>query len=123
MALVPRPHGLPGLHGQWGNGEPLWKLVPKRDGEGRACADFMMMAPGLKGRTRQQMDVVARVIHGVLARFGDGVAFADFNLDLRLLWVSLQCRPGLMTLVVGALRVHVPELKLVGHQPYQGGRT
>ncbi|MCP5278219.1 MAG: hypothetical protein H6935_07650 [Thiobacillus sp.] len=121
MALVPRSPSLPGDAGQWGRGEPLWKIVPKRDGAGRAYADFMMMAPGLKGRSSQEMAVVARVIHGVLARFGEGVAFADFNVNLRVLWVSLQCRPGLMFRVVGALRVHVPELKLVAHHPNQGG--
>jgi hypothetical protein len=102
------------------NGEPLWKVVPKRDDEGRAYADFMMMAPGLKGRSSRELAIVARVIQGVLARFGEEVAFADFNVNLRVLWVSLQCRPGLMFRVVGALRVHVPELKLVAHHPNQG---
>jgi len=80
----------------------------------------MMLAPALKGRSEREMAVILRVIRGVLARFGDGVAFADFNMNLRVLWVSLQCRPGLMFQVVGALRVHVPELKLVAHHPNQG---
>ena len=47
MALVPQSPSLPGDIGQWVRGEPLWKVVPKRDGAGRAYADFMMMAPGL----------------------------------------------------------------------------
>jgi hypothetical protein len=123
VALVFPSRNPPAEAWQWGDAEPLWKRVPKRDETGRAYTDFMMMAPGLKGRSRLEMDVVARVIHGVLARFGDGVAFADFNMELRLLWVSLQCRPGLMSLVVGALRLRVPELKLVGHHPNQGAGT
>ncbi len=121
MALVPRSPSQPGDPGRWGGGEPLWKVVPKRDGAGQAYADFMMMAPGLKGRSGRELVVVARVIRGVLARFGDDVAFADFNVNLRVLWVSLPCRPGLMFRVVGALRAHVPELKLVAHHPNQGG--
>jgi hypothetical protein len=98
----------------------LWKVVPKRDLSGQAYSDFMMMAPGLRGRSSHEMAVVVRVIHGVLSRFGEGVAFADFNVNIRVLWVSLQCRPGLMAQVVGALRAHVPELKLVAHHPNQG---
>lgn len=120
MDLVPHfPHA-PAAPASWESGVPLWRVVPKRDGEGRAYTDFMMLAPGLKGRSEQEMAVILRVIHGVLSRFGDGVAFADFNMNLRLLWVSLPCRPGLMFRVVGALRVHVPELKLVAHHPHQG---
>ncbi len=104
----------------WVGGEPLWKMVPKRDARGQAYADFMMLAPGLKGRSQREMGVILQVIRGILARFGDAVAFADFNMDIRVLWVSLECRPGLMFRVVAALRVHVPELKLVAHYPRQG---
>jgi hypothetical protein len=106
--------------GQWGRGEPLWKLVPKRDAEGRAFTDFMMLAPALKRRSSEEITCVIRVIQGVLERFDDGVAFADFNMDLMLLWVSLVQRPRLMTQVVAALRLHVPELKLIAHQPPHG---
>ncbi len=121
MAVIPRPSGLPRSAGQWGQGEPLWKLVPKRDSSGKAYSDFMMLAPGLKGCSNLELARVAQVIQGVLARFGDGVAFADFNVKLRVLWVSLQCEPGLMLQVVCALRLQVPELKLVAHHPAQGG--
>lgn len=79
-----------------------------------------MLAPGLKGRSQREMGVILQVIRGILGRFGDAVAFADFNMDIRVLWVSLECRPGLMFRVVAALRVHVPELKLVAHYPKQG---
>jgi hypothetical protein len=120
MDLVPHPEGLPGLASRWREGVPLWKLVPKRNEAGQAYSDFMMMAPGLKHRSKEDMSVILRVIQGVLVRFGDDVAFADFNMDIRVLWVSLQSRPGLMARVVAALRVHVPELKLVAHHPYSG---
>ena len=120
MHLTRRSPTLPDDPGQWDRGEPLWKLVPKRDAAGRAYADFMMLAPALKRRSRDEIGCVIRVIQGVLARFGDAIAFADFNASLMVLWVSVQSRPHLMTEVVGALRLHVPELKLVAHHPYCG---
>lgn len=123
MAIVSHSSRLPGDPGQWRNGEPLWKVVPKRDEQGKAYSDFMMLAPALKSRTDQEMSVVLKVIHGVLSRFGEDVAFADFNVKLRVLWVSLRCRQGLMSQVVSALRTHVPELKLVGHHPNQGSSS
>ena len=123
MALVPRPACLPGSAGQWGEGVPLMKLVPKRDGQGRLYADFMMMAPGFKRRSPAEVGASLMVIHGVVARFGDSVAFADFNMKIRVLWVSLESKPGLMARVVAALREQVPELKLIAHHANQGSET
>jgi hypothetical protein len=60
---------------------------------------------------------LTRVIQGVLTRFENWVVFADFNLKLNVLWVSLKYRPGIMTEIVVALRTAAPELKLVAHNP------
>lgn len=57
------------------------------------------------------------LVRGVLERFGDDIVFADFNLDINVLWVSLRCQPGLMTQVVCLLRAKVPVLRLVSHSP------
>jgi hypothetical protein len=119
MRLTARAQDLPGGLVQWEQSEPLWKRVPKRDAQGRAFTDFMMHAPALKRRSSEEIGNAIRVIQGVLARFGDGIAFADFNVNLMVLWVSLVHRPRLMTQVVSALRLHVPELKLIAHQPLQ----
>jgi hypothetical protein len=43
--------------------------------------------------------------------------FADFNLKLNLLWVSLKYRPGIMSEIVSALRAQAPILKLIAHNP------
>lgn len=123
MSLVPHPDSLPGTAGQWGEGVPLRKLVPMRDGHGRLYADFMMMAPGFKRLSPAEVGASLMVIQGVLARFGDSVAFADFNMKIRVLWVSLESRPGLMAQVVAALRSQVPELKLIAHHANQGSET
>jgi hypothetical protein len=120
VKLATRAASLPGPPGQWEQGEPLWKLAPKRDAEGRAYVDFMMLAPGLKKRPAHEIECLARVIRSVLARFEDRVVFADFNLKLSVLWVSLSYRPGAMAEIVAALRARAPELKLVAHHPEQG---
>jgi hypothetical protein len=116
-----RAQSLPGDPGQWTRGEPLWKLAPKRDSEGHPYIDFMMLAPGLKQRRADDVACLTRVIQGVLARFENWVVFADFNLKLNVLWVSLKYRPGIMAEIVAALRAAAPELKLVAHNPDQRG--
>lgn len=121
MNLATRASALPGEPGQWGRGEPLWKLAPKRDADGKPYVDFMMLAPGLKKRPAHEIECVTRVIQGVLARFEEWVVFADFNLRLNVLWVSLKYRPGLMVEIVAALRAQAPEFKLVAHNPEQRG--
>jgi hypothetical protein len=49
------------------------------------------------------------------------VVFADLNLKLNVLWVSLKYRPGIMSEIVAALRAQAPEFKLVAHNPEQRG--
>jgi hypothetical protein len=121
VKLVLRAPSLPGDPGPWTRGEPLWKLAPKRDSEGHPYIDFMMLAPGLKKRPAHEIESLTRIIQGVLARFEHWVVFADFNLKLNLLWVSLKYRPGIMTEIVAALRAKAPMLKLVAHNPDQRG--
>ncbi len=121
MKLARRAQSLPAAAEQWARGEPLWKLAPKRDSEGRPYVDFMMLAPGLKNRPHHEIECLYRVIQSVLVRFENWVVFADFNLKLNVLWVSLKYRPGIMTEIVTALRTQAPMLKLVAHNPDQRG--
>ena len=117
MKLVLRAESQLACSGRWTRGEPLWKLAPKRDSEGRPYVDFMMLAPGIKKRPAHEIECLTRIIQGVLTQFENWVVFADFNLKLNLLWVSLKYRPGIMTEIVAALRAQAPMLKLVGHNP------
>ncbi len=121
MRIIARPQDLPGDPGLWGQGEPLWKLAPKRDQEGHSYTDFMMLAPALKKRSAHEVECVVQVVQGVLAHFEEWVVFADFNLKLNVLWVSLKYRPGIISEIVAALRAKAPELKLVAHNPECGG--
>jgi hypothetical protein len=121
VQLAARAESLPSDTGQWTRGEPLWKLAPKRDSEGRPYIDFMMLAPGMKKRPAHEIVCFTRILQGVLARFENWVVFADYNLKLNVLWVSLKYRPGIMVDIVAALRAQAPELKLVAHNPDQRG--
>ncbi|MCU0842646.1 MAG: hypothetical protein MUC79_13140 [Thiobacillaceae bacterium] len=117
MKLTARPgQGLSGAP-DWRAGEPLWKVVPKRDATGKPYTDFMMLAPGLNRRPASERDSVLVLVRGALEYFGDDVVFADFNLSMNILWVSLRHRHGLMSEVIYLLRARVPMLRLVGHHP------
>ncbi|MDA8127520.1 MAG: hypothetical protein M0Z73_02305 [Betaproteobacteria bacterium] len=100
-------------------GLPLWQVAPTRDGAGRRLTDFMMLIPRLRNRPDAEIERASRDIQAVLALHQD-VVFADLNLKLNLLWVSLRPRPGAISELVAAIRLRVPEAVLVAH-PAQSG--
>jgi len=120
VKLAARAQSLPGDAGHWVRGGPLWQRVPKRDADGHPYNDFMMFAPRLNQRPAHEQESVMLLVRGVLARYADRVVFAELNLKINVLWVSLENRPGLMSEVVAALRDQVPEFHLVGHNPHAG---
>ena len=93
---------------------PLWQLAPTRDSAGERLTDFMMLIPRLRARAPLEIERASRDIQAVLALHHD-VVFADLNLRLNLLWVSLRPRPGAISELVAAIRLRVPEAVLVGH--------
>lgn len=104
--LMIAPASMPGL--------PLWQLVPTRDSAGRRLTDFMMLIPRLRSRPLADIERASREIQSVLALHQD-VVFADLNLKLNLLWVSLRPRPGAISELAAAIRLRVPEAVLVAH--------
>lgn len=120
MRLTPRHQNLPGDPGTWGQGGPLWQRVPGRNAEGRPYNDFMMFAPGLNRRSAAEQEAVVILVRGVLKQYEGQVVFAELNLKINVLWVSMQNRAGLMAELVAALRRKVPEFHLVGHNPQIG---
>ena len=120
VAIATSTGNLPGGSGQWGQGGPLWQRVPKRDAAGRPYFDFMMFAPRLNRRPRHELDSVVLLLRGVLAAYADRIVFAELNLKINILWVTLENRPGLMSELVAALRIKAPEFHLVGHNPHAG---
>lgn len=95
-------------------GLPLWQIAPTRDSSGRLLTDFMMLIPRLRNRPEAEIERASRDIQAVLALHQD-VVFADLNLKLNLLWVSLRPRPGVISELAAAIRLRVPEAVLVAH--------
>jgi hypothetical protein len=95
--------------------EPLWKRAPVRDAEGRALSDLMVLIPGLREQPQLLIDRAIQNIHLVLTRFNHVVVFAEFNLKLNLLWVSLKPINGIRLEIAGAIQELVPEARLVSH--------
>ena len=99
----------------WQAAAPLCERVPTRDSDGRLLADFMMLIPSLRhGSCAAIADVLARLSH-VLSECHD-VVFADFNLKLNLLWLSVRARPGVTREVAMRVRARVPEALVVGQR-------
>jgi hypothetical protein len=95
--------------------EPLRKRAPSHDRDGRALSDFMVLIPGLKNKPRSLINRTVNDIHLALGHFDHAVVFAEVNLKLNLLWVSIRPIPGVRFEIVGAIQDCVPEAKLVSH--------
>lgn len=94
---------------------PLHERVPVRDEEGLPLGDFMVLIPGLRDLSPQQLGERLQRLQTVLHGFTE-VVFADLNLPLNLLWVSVRPRPGVILELFGAMQWQLPEARLVGHR-------
>ena len=72
-------------------GTPLWQVVPTRDADGRPLADFMMLVPRLNKCPRHIIDITLLNLQQALEQYHD-VVFANFNLKINVLWVSVNCQ-------------------------------
>ena len=95
--------------------EPLRKRAPSHDEHGRPLCDFMMLIPGLRDQPKYMIDNTIQDIHIVLTHFKHAVVFAEFNLKLNLLWVSIRSIQGIRLEIASAVREQVPAAKLVSH--------
>jgi len=95
--------------------EPLRKRAPSHDENGRALCDFMVLIPGLKEKPKHLINSTIKDVHLILTRFNHVVVFADFNLKLNLLWVSIKPVNGIRLEIASAIQELVPEAKLVSH--------
>ncbi len=95
--------------------EPLRKRAPVLDENGRPLSDFMVLIPGLRKKPQIRIQQTMRDIHCILSRFGDTVVFAELNLKLNLLWVSIRPVAGIRFEITEALRLSIPDARLVSH--------
>lgn len=93
--------------------EPLWKRAPARDADGRPLSDFMMIIPKLSKRPTEYVRRTLREIEAVLNAYQHAVVFADMNLRLNTLWVTVKPIPGICLELPAALKLRVPEALLV----------
>ncbi|WP_455365916.1 hypothetical protein [Kaarinaea lacus] len=93
--------------------EPLWKRVPMQNAEGKNLSDFMMIIPRLKHESVDRVKTIINEIDQVLRYYEKFVVFADLNLNLNVLWVSVQPVAGICVEVAAAIHHRVPEAKLV----------
>jgi len=96
--------------------DPLWKRVPVRDSEGKMLSDFMMIIPRLRHQSPQGIKEIVLKIEEVLTYYERHVVFADLNLKLNVLWVSMKPVPGMCLEVATAINLHVPDAKLVAQR-------
>lgn len=95
--------------------EPLRKRAPAFDEHGRALSDFMVLFPGLVKKPQHLVQHTIERIQAVFADYGHVVVFAELNLKLSLLWVSVKPIPGIRFQISEALRAVIPEARLVSH--------
>ena len=100
---------------------PLWQRAPTKDEDGTYLSDFMMIIPKLKKRSSTYRRKVLDALIEVLERYKDIIVFADLNLKINVLWVSLRPVEGMCLEIPAAIKVAVPEALLVADNRSKGG--
>lgn len=112
MNLVKYSGNLPSSGPVLEPGTPLWKIVPTRGADGCSLADFMMLIPRLNKCPQPVIEITLLNLQQVLQPCSD-VVFVNFNMKLNLLWVSVNCKNGLILELVTAIQKRVPGALLV----------
>lgn len=112
-----RSHGQFVLHH---NNEPLYKRAPTLDERGKPYADFMMLIPKLNRASTPELKHKMARLQAVLVNHTE-VVFADLNMRLNLLWVSIKPRSGLIERIAVDIQQQLPEAKLISGD-YRGSR-
>jgi hypothetical protein len=94
--------------------------VPTKDESGRYLGDFMMIIKGLKKATPEHRKKTINRLTRVLAKYSDVVVFADLNMKMSLLWVSVKPIKGMLIEIPSAIIESIPEAKLVSERPPMG---
>ncbi len=95
--------------------EPLRKRAPAHDENGKPLSDFMMIFPGLKQKPQHLVKRTVAAIEATLANHENAVVFAELNLRLSLLWVSIRPIPGIRFEIASGIQSLIPEARLVSH--------
>ena len=96
--------------------EPLWKRAPASDSNGQLLSDFMMLIPKLSKQPNSIKKQKIAALERVFQHYGKAVVFADLNLKLNVLWVTVRPIPGICLELPAAIKHYVPEALMVGQQ-------
>jgi len=96
--------------------QPLWKRAPKRDENGDSLFDFIMSIPKLNQQPKETVQEKIEQIETVLSHYGTKVVFADLNLKINVLWVSIKPIPGLSYEIAAAIKMQLPEALIVANK-------
>lgn len=96
-------------------GGEMWRHVPKRDQHGRRCTDFMMLLPSLRSGEPIHHQHALSVVDQISSEYGERLIYADLNLKLNLLWISVAGQPGLCREIAWAIQDAIPSALLVGN--------
>jgi hypothetical protein len=96
---------------------PLWQRVPTKDDAGNYLGDFMMVIPKLKVASSDHRKRTLDSINAVLTRYQYAIVFADLNLKMNLLWISVKPVKGIILEISTAIIESVPEAKLISDRP------
>jgi len=116
MSLVKFRSNLPFSGAAIEPGTPLWQIVPTHGEDGRPLADFMMLIPGLRSRPQHAINAILNNLQKALEQCSE-VVFVNLNLKINVLWVSVNCRPGIILELVTSIQRLVPEAVLVAQKP------
>lgn len=97
-------------------GAPLWQRAPTHDEHGGTLSDFMMILPGLRQASQNRIHNVIDTLAGILERYKSVVVFADYNMRLHTLWVSVRPVPGICLELPAVINHHIPEARLVNQR-------
>jgi hypothetical protein len=94
------------------NNRPLYERVPTLDENGKPYADFMLLIPGLNKVSTTELKTKMASLQAVLVNYSE-VVFADLNMRLNLLWISIKPKAGLIQSITVDIQQYLPEAKLV----------
>ena len=93
--------------------DPLWKIFPTHAGDGSFLSDFMMIMPGFKKLTQSEIEKKIRILSDIMDSYKHAVVFAELNLKINSLLVSVRPIPGICLELPMVIHSCVPEAKLV----------
>ena len=93
----------------------LLDRVPTVDECGKPLGDMLVILPRLREKTSHEVTLTARGLDRALSQFSGQIMFAELNVNRNTLWVSMRPTKGIRACIASAIRLEVPDAKLIGH--------